>query len=90
MNSQVEVALKTKSLKALDLCVSLRSPLRSIECCDPRAELCDLNNNSVGSRRGWSVKEDVNKLLSMKAVKWREVSMNLVDSHCHFEMLFSK
>ena len=92
INSQVELPAMTKpSMRALDLCVSVvRRTTSEYECCDPRAVLLDVNNNDVGSRRSWTVREDIKRLVKKKAVKWQENSMNLVDSHCHFEMLFSK
>lgn len=74
-------------LRALDLSVSMSqaklvSRKRSIECCDP--QFLDKGIHSS------SIKNELKSLFEKKSLNWRQYSKNLVDSHCHFEMLFHK
>lgn len=40
--------------------------------------------------KSFYVKDDLRKFFEKKALKWKSYHKNLVDSHCHFDMLFNK
>ena len=88
-NNSLEIS---KPLKALDLCVKPTQGRYTfdIECCDPRGYEMNSDRNNNTSKGGVLVKEDLRLFFEKKAVKWKDYGMNMVDSHCHFEMLFSK
>ncbi len=88
INSQVESLLISKRPNKLS--VNVAEIIDEYKCCEFGKDLVDVNKNANSTQRVWRVKEDVKKLVKKKAVEWKEVKMNLVDTHCHFEMLFSR
>lgn len=69
---------------ALDLSVSVPQYRKfqqgDIDCC---------TYDDVSSR-SFYVKDDLRRFFEKKALKWKNYHKNLVDSHCHFDMLFNK
>ena len=74
-----------KSLStALDLSVSLPQYKKfqqgDIDCCT----YSDMSNQK------FYVKDDLKRFFEKKALKWKSYHKNLIDTHCHFDMLFNK
>lgn len=69
---------------ALDLSVSVPQYRKfqqgDIDCC---------TYGDVSSR-SFYVKDDLRRFFEKKALRWKNYHKNLVDSHCHFDMLFNK
>lgn len=71
---------------ALDLSVS-EPQFRKFQ--QGKVDCCDFTP-STRSGRSFHIKDDLKRFFEKKSLKWRNCNKNLVDTHCHFEMLFSK
>lgn len=46
--------------------------------------------NTLAASRKHSIEPSLVEFFKKKSAEWADYSMNLVDSHCHFDMLFMK
>ena len=58
-----------------------------IDCCNPTPSF-EFSRSS--NTRGVYIKDEMKNFFQKKNIKWKDVTKNLVDTHCHFDMLFAK
>lgn len=58
-----------------------------IDCCNQTPSF-EFSRGSSG--RGVYLGDEMVKFFRKKNLKWKDITKNLIDTHCHFDMLFSK
>jgi len=61
--------------------------IHEIDCCNPTQSF-EFSRSS--NTRGVYIKDEMKNFFQKKNIKWKDVTKNLVDTHCHFDMLFAK
>lgn len=94
--SSVWHSLPVSSSNSPHLTSTRPPPLYNVTFVDPAnaskvsSTAFDENKWSTSRRSVGGAEPSLVEFFKKKSLKWNEYSKNLVDSHCHFDMLFSK